>query len=95
MNVSLTPELDKWIKEKVASGLYRSSSELIREGLRFLMVREEQRQAMIAELREDLLIGITQLDKGKSQDLDKDLLKSIKQKARKKVTRGNSTAHYL
>jgi len=89
VNVSLTPELDKWINEKVASGLYQSSSELIREGLRFLMVREEQRQAMIAELREDLLIGITQLDKGKSQDLDEELLKSIKKKARIKVTHGN------
>ena len=89
MNVSLTPELDKWINEKVASGLYQSSSELIREGLRLLMVREEQRQAMIAELREDLLTGITQLDKGKSQDLDKELLKSIKKKARIKVTHGN------
>lgn len=89
MNVSLTPELDKWINEKVASGLYQSSSELIREGLRFLMVREEQRQAMIAELRQDLLIGVTQLDNGKSQDLDKELLKSIKKKSRVKVTHGD------
>ncbi|MBA7707647.1 hypothetical protein ES703_116523 [subsurface metagenome] len=89
MNVSLTPELDKWINEKVASGLYQSSSELIREGLRFLMVREEQRQAMIAELREDLLIGVTHLDNGQSQDFDEELLKSIKKKARGRATRGN------
>ena len=89
MNVSLTPELNKWINEKVASGLYQSSSELIREGLRFLMLREEQRQAMIAELRQDLLIGVTQLDNGKSQDLDEGLLKSIKKKARLKVTHGD------
>ncbi len=89
MNVSLTPELDKWINEKVASGLYQSSSELIREGLRFLMIREEQRQAMIAELRQDLLIGVTQLDHGKSQDLDEELLKSIKKKACLKVTHGD------
>lgn len=89
MNVSLTPELDKWINEKVASGLYQSSSELIREGLRFLMVREEQRQAMIAELRQDLLIGVTLLDNGKSQDLDEELVKSIKKKARVKVKHGD------
>lgn len=89
MNVSLTPELDKWINEKVASGLYQSSSELIREGLRFLMVREEQRQAMIAESRQDLLIGVTQLDNGKSQDLDEELVKSIKKKARVKVKHGD------
>jgi len=89
VNVSLTPELDKWINEKVASGLYQSSSELIREGLRFLMVREEQRQAMIAESRQDLLIGVTQLDNGKSQDLDEELVKSIKKKARVKVKHGD------
>lgn len=89
MNVSLTPELGKWINEKVASGLYQSSSEVIREGLRLLMAREEQRQAMIAELKQDLLVGVTQLDSGKSQEWDKELLESVKKRARLKVTRGD------
>jgi len=31
MNVSLTPELEKLVNEKVASGLYNSASEVIRE----------------------------------------------------------------
>ena len=89
MNISLTPKLDKWINDKVASGLYKSSSELIRDSLRLLMLREEQREAMIAELREDLLIGVTHLDNGESQGFDGELLKSIKKKARGKVTGGN------
>ena len=33
MNVSLTSELEAWIAERVSSGLYRSSSEVVREAL--------------------------------------------------------------
>lgn len=36
MNVSLTPELEKIVFERVASGLYASASEVIREALRLL-----------------------------------------------------------
>nr|MBA3726766.1 type II toxin-antitoxin system ParD family antitoxin [Armatimonadota bacterium] len=35
-NVSLTPELQRFIAEKVSSGRYRSASEVVREALRFL-----------------------------------------------------------
>jgi len=40
MNVSLTPELEKYIRRKVASGLYNNASEVIREALRALLERE-------------------------------------------------------
>jgi putative addiction module CopG family antidote len=40
MNVSLTPELEKYIRRKVASGLYNNASELIREALRLFVARE-------------------------------------------------------
>lgn len=36
MNVSLTPRLEAMIREKVASGRYTSSSEVVREALRLL-----------------------------------------------------------
>ncbi len=36
MNVSLTPELDKFVAEKVDSGRYTSASEVVREALRLL-----------------------------------------------------------
>jgi Arc/MetJ-type ribon-helix-helix transcriptional regulator len=36
MNVSLTPELEKFVNGKVESGLYHNASEVIREGLRLL-----------------------------------------------------------
>jgi antitoxin ParD1/3/4 len=41
MHVSLTPELEKLVKTQVNSGLYNSSSEVVREALR---VWHEQQQ---------------------------------------------------
>jgi putative addiction module CopG family antidote len=40
MNVSLTPELENYVRRKVASGLYNNASELIREALRLFVARE-------------------------------------------------------
>jgi hypothetical protein len=40
MNVSLTPELEQYIRRKVDSGLYGNASEVVREALRLLVGRE-------------------------------------------------------
>ena len=40
MNVSLTPTLEKFVRRKVASGLYNNASEVVRDGLRLLAERE-------------------------------------------------------
>ena len=39
MNVNLTPELEAFVKDKVSSGRYNSSSEVVRDALRLF---EEQ-----------------------------------------------------
>ncbi len=83
MNISLTPEMDEWISQKIKSGMYKSSSELIREGLRLLQAREEQRVKMVEDLRGELLVGVKQLDAGKSKKFDKSTLNKIKNDARK------------
>jgi antitoxin ParD1/3/4 len=43
MNVSLTPELERFVEGKVESGLYNNASEVIREGLRLLKEHDEVR----------------------------------------------------
>lgn len=43
MNVSLTPELERLVAERVASGLYRSASEVVRAALRLLEQSERER----------------------------------------------------
>jgi putative addiction module CopG family antidote len=42
MNVSLTPELEKYVWLKVASGLYNNASEVIREALRAFLARDHR-----------------------------------------------------
>jgi putative addiction module CopG family antidote len=40
MNISLTPKLEEFVRDKVASGLYGNASELVREALRLLVARD-------------------------------------------------------
>lgn len=82
MNVSLTPELERLVNDKVASGLYTSASEVIREALRHLKEQDEARLLTLQELRRDLAAGLGQLDRGESAPLD---IAAIKAKARQRV----------
>jgi len=74
MNVSLTPELESLVKEQVSTGLYNSSSEVIREALRVWQDEKAYRQRL-QSLRERLAIGEAQADAGEYADYD---LASIK-----------------
>lgn len=82
MKVSLTPELEAWIKEKVASGFYTSSSEVIREALRRLAQGEGREADRLDSLKKDIREG---LDSGPSSPLDFD---ELKDKARKRLKQG-------
>ena len=64
MNVSLTPELEEFIASKVKNGLYRSHSEVVRQGLRLLIEREQLLGARLAELRADVKEGLDQARRG-------------------------------
>jgi antitoxin ParD1/3/4 len=65
VNVSLTPELERWVAEKVQSGRYTSASEVIREALRLLEEQEILKQRHLAEIRTKIDVGLQQLDDGK------------------------------
>jgi antitoxin ParD1/3/4 len=82
MNVSLTHEWESWLQQRVESGLYDSPSEVIRESLRLLRERDEQRQAMVEDLRAEVLLGARQLDAGKSHAFTNDLVQQIKNQGR-------------
>ena len=65
MNISLTPELADFIERKVASGLYTSNSEVVREALRqyggmeaeFMPGEIERIKEKLAEAEEDVKAG--------------------------------------
>ena len=52
MNVSLTPELERYVNQKIASGLYQTASEVVGAGLRLLKERDEHQQTL-GELRRE------------------------------------------
>ena len=64
MNVSLTPALEKFVAQKVQSGLYQTASEVIREGLRLLEERDALHQARLDDIRQAIQDGNTQLARG-------------------------------
>ena len=64
VNISLTPELERMVDDKVKSGRYASASEVIREGLRLLEEQEQLKQQRLSEVRRKIDRGIDQLDRG-------------------------------
>ena len=68
MNISLTPTLEKFVQDKVATGLYNSVSEVIREALRLLAAKEGISQSRIAQLNQDIEVGLSDLEQGNYRD---------------------------
>ena len=64
MNVSLTPELEKFVDDKVESGLYNNASEVVRESLRLLKEHEDFK----ARARESIERGWLQAQRGDLAD---------------------------
>ena len=64
MNVSLTPHLEEYVKQKVKSGLYNSSSEVVREALRLLEERDKLKEIQLDELRKEIQKGIDSANRG-------------------------------
>jgi antitoxin ParD1/3/4 len=59
MNVNLTPQLESLVKQKVASGLYNSASEVVREALRLMEQQDRMRAIKLEQLRQDIHEGIS------------------------------------
>ena len=58
MNVNLTPQLEEMVRQKVASGLYTSASEVIREALRLMDEQDRVRAVKLEQLREAIRDGL-------------------------------------
>ncbi|MEH2024591.1 MULTISPECIES: type II toxin-antitoxin system ParD family antitoxin [unclassified Nostoc] len=68
MNVSLTPELEQLVKDKVNSGRYHSVSEVMGEALRLLDERDRVQEQRLAELKAKIQVGIEELERGEGID---------------------------
>lgn len=71
MNISLTPELEYYVQEKVRSGMYTSASEVVRESLRLMHTYDDLQKHKLTTLNNEIHMGLSQLDAGKAIDANK------------------------
>jgi antitoxin ParD1/3/4 len=80
MNVSVPPELERFVQDLVASGRYRSASEVFRDGLR-LLERAERRRLLEKWLTE----GLTP---GEQAKVPADMLDEVRSRIQAKIQEG-------
>jgi antitoxin ParD1/3/4 len=79
MNISLPPQLEELVLQKVKSGLYTCASEVVVEALWLLDARDRLREIKLEELRKEIQKG---LDSGPAAPLD---FEKIKARGRKRL----------
>ncbi len=73
MNISLTPDLEQLVNDKVKAGMYPTASGVIREGLRLLRERDLRLEA----LRRDVRAGFEAIEKGEYTDYDESTIQKL------------------
>jgi antitoxin ParD1/3/4 len=64
-NINLTDQLDRFVKRQISSDRYSNASEIVRDALRLLEEREQEREAKLKALRRAARQGFDQIDQGR------------------------------
>ena len=72
MASGLPREFEDFVQQELASGRYGSQTDVICAGLRLL----RERDSRLASLRNDVKLGIDQLDRGEGRPLDAESIKA-------------------
>jgi antitoxin ParD1/3/4 len=70
MNISLTPELERRISQRVESGLYTTASEVVREALRLLFAEDQERERLKAKFDALIEEALGEVERGEVFDVD-------------------------
>lgn len=71
MNVSLTPDLERLVRERTREGAYADVSEVVREGLEFFFSHEAELKgrrffaSSLDDLERKLVAGVEELEAGR------------------------------
>jgi antitoxin ParD1/3/4 len=68
MDITLTPEQQKFITEQIASGHYQSATDVISQSLGMLRAQEDFIRTNNTELREKINVGLDQISRGEVVD---------------------------
>jgi antitoxin ParD1/3/4 len=62
--IRLTPEMQKFIDDKVRSGQFASASDVVNDALLALQTQDELSPEDVDELRAEIAVGLEQADRG-------------------------------
>ena len=82
MTVLLPLELEAWVENRVKSGLYRSSAEVVQEALRMMVRLEQSQTARLEELKALIDVGLESAEAGRVSIVDDDLIAEVKRLGR-------------
>lgn len=85
MQVSLTPDLERFVEQKLKEGGFASASEVVGSALAMWKSQEELTPDDLDELRAEIEVGMAQSRRGESTPLD---MEAIKEKVRRLRTSG-------
>ena len=91
MTLNLTPEDERLIAERIASGRFDSGGEVVRVALELLRQRESFRQAQIEELRREIQVGIDAAGRGEVVD-GEEAFRSLRERHQRLVSGGGDEA---
>ena len=81
MTITLKPEQEKYIQNKLKSGRYQTVDEVVIEAFRLLEERDRHYEKWVEETRKRVAVGLEQLDRG--EGLEREIaLARLKEKIR-------------
>jgi antitoxin ParD1/3/4 len=89
ISLTLSGDLDRFVRQQTKSGKYASVAEVVEEALRLLEAAEGIRDKRLRDVKAKLAEGLTSLDRGEGidgEDAFRELLESLSE-PRKKNTR--------
>jgi antitoxin ParD1/3/4 len=76
MQVLLTPELERFVAEKVASGRFTSMADVVAAALSLLKEQDDLEVAELEDLKRQIAVGLEQIDRGEVGPWDVEEMKS-------------------
>lgn len=70
MTVTLPPDYQRFVEELVGGGGYRSPADVVCDGLELLRAQTVYRQQRLAELRQQVEVGLEQMRRGQVSPAD-------------------------
>ncbi len=76
LSITLSPDLKRFVEKKVKAGQYPSPAHVVSSALEALRMNEQFTQNDTADIREEIAVGVAQLELGQSAPWDAKAMKA-------------------